>query len=111
MQRLIWTTDGGESYTIRDERNMYHFVDRDEVNNYATPREIRHAKWLHDQFNYDLPGYDSETGMYFWPDVPDQLWSVEDMGDDLILIFNFSQTDVERILESSRLMAKLGIHD
>jgi len=106
MQKLVWTTDG-EQFVIRD-RGILRFVNREQVSDYATGKEIRAATHRAEAATIPLPQFDPESGQYHWND-PEELWSAEEIADDIRKLWPLMDADI--LLESSRLMAKLGITD
>jgi len=107
MTNLVWTTDG-QQFVIRDRRGMLHFLRREQAREYATAAEIREGVQRHEAAQYPLPVYDPASDMYHWND-PEELWSAEEIADDIKMIWPLM--NVDQLLESSRLMAKLGIID
>jgi hypothetical protein len=107
MQKLVWTTDG-QRFIIRDDRGMLHFTNRQQAREYATAAEIREAVNRYQASLMPLPQYNAAEDAYYWDD-PEELWSAEDVAADARKLWPLM--DVDALLESSRLMAKLGITD
>ena len=104
MQRLVYFT--GERYHVRDAAGRWYHTSTPEL--YATAAEIREARRQYESAQYPLPQYDADSGLYYWDD-PSDLWSEDEIADDVRKIWPGMDADV--LLESSRLMAKLGIKD
>lgn len=107
LQRLVILTRDGLFHVRDGYGTWFKLLDRVDVKQVATAAEIREAILRHEAAQYPLPVYDTASGQYHWGDG--DLWTEEDIADDIRKLWPLMDPDV--LLESSRLMAKLGLHD
>lgn len=102
IERLVWLDDSG--FHVRDAKGKFHLhLSPERAKPLTTKAERAIAQHRYEATKYDLPTFDGEN--YVWDG---EEWPADDILDDLESVWGFTRDQGELILETSRLMFKLG---
>lgn len=106
IERIVIKQDKCELFHLFDHNAKLHRnLTREEIDELATQSEIREALKRAEFREYPLPQYCIEGDMYYWDD-PNDLWTAEEIGDDLAKI-GWRADHVPLLLELARSAARL----